>query len=173
MCVHVCVCTLYVFYSALVCISKIGPSQSTLAYTRATCIYIHRSMLYDRMRLYISDFRYLFSRMCVSLSVAVYIYGTLLAGTQGANHQVAQMSWLLNFLLLCIPQRLLVHFLDQYRFDQNHPMDSKDHFDGDSSPRKSKDNLMWNWPNPPGTSLDTSYLSPGNNGYNRVSIHRN
>lgn len=85
-----------------------------------------------------------------------YIYGTLLAGT----HQAAQMSWLLNFLLLCIPQRLLVHFLDQYRFDQNHPMDSKDHFDGDSSPWKSKGNLMWNWPNPPGTSLDTSYLSP-------------
>ena len=59
LCVYMCVCTLYVFYSVLVCISKVGPSQSTIAYTRATCIYIHcyiDTMLYDRMRLYISDF---------------------------------------------------------------------------------------------------------------------
>lgn len=36
------VCTLYVFYSVFVCISKVVPSQSTIAYTRATCIHIHR-----------------------------------------------------------------------------------------------------------------------------------
>ena len=110
--------------------------------------------------------------MCVSLVVAVYIYENCLHVLKKQTTKVPQMSWLLNFLLLCIPQRLLVHFLDQYRFDQNHPMDSKDHFDGDSSPQKSKGNLMWNWPNPPGTSLDTSYLSPDNKGYNRVSIHK-